>query len=98
MNLLLLLLFSLIKYLNIISTLFCSNYVSNFSFLIDNEIHLYVMLIMNLLILFYVQIEVKRIKKSQFNKIQMMLKCCVIIKIIMQSFHLHDNIFFNNYN
>ncbi len=36
---------------------------------IDNEIHLYTMLTKNLLILFYVQIEVKRVKRSQFNAV-----------------------------
>ncbi len=36
---------------------------------IDNKIHLYMMSIMNLLILFCVQIEVRRIKKSQFNAV-----------------------------
>ncbi len=35
----------------------------------DNEIHLYMMLTTNLLILFCVQIEVKRVKKSQFNAV-----------------------------
>ncbi len=31
---------------------------------IDNKIHLYMMSTMNLLILFYVQIEVRRVKRS----------------------------------
>ena len=39
-------------------------------------------------------IEVRRVKKSQFNAVQMMLECCVIRKVIMQSFHSHDNILF----
>ena len=56
------------------------------------------MLIMNLLILFCVQIKVRRVKKSQFNAVQMMLECCMIRKVIMQSFHLCDNISFNSYN
>ncbi len=56
------------------------------------------MLTTNLLILFCVQIEVRRVKKFQFNAVQMMLKCYVIMKIIMQSFHLRDNISSNNHN
>ncbi len=64
----------------------------------DNKIHLYMMLTTNLLILFCVQIEVKRVKRSQFNAVQMMLKCCVIRKVIMQSFHSHDNISSNSHN
>jgi len=28
----------------------------------------------------------------------MMLECCMIMKIIMQSFHLHDNISSNSHN
>ena len=65
---------------------------------IDNKIHLYMMLIMNLLILFCVWIEVKRVKKSQFNTVWMMLKCCVIRKVIMQSFHSCNNILSNSHN
>ncbi len=65
---------------------------------IDNEIHLYVMLTMNLLILFCVWIEVKRVKRFQFNAVWMMLEHCMIRKVIMQSFHLCDNIFFNSHN
>ncbi len=53
---------------------------------------------MNLLILFCVRIEVRRVKRSQFNAVQMMLKRCVIRKVIMQSFHLRDNISSNSYN
>ncbi len=64
----------------------------------DNEIHLYMMSITNLLILFCVQIEVRRVKKSQFNAVWMMLKRCVIRKVIMQSFHSCDNIFSNSHN
>ena len=64
----------------------------------DNKIHLYMMLTINFLILFCVQIEVKRIKRSQFNAVQMMLECCVIMKIIMQSFYLRDNISSNSHN
>ncbi len=65
---------------------------------IDNKIHLYMMLTMNLLILFYVWIEVRRVKRSQFNAVWMMLECCVIRKVIVQSFHSCDNIFFNSHN
>jgi len=64
----------------------------------DNKIHLYMMLTMNLLILFCVWIKVKKVKKSQFNAVQMMLECCVIMKTIVQSFYLHDNIFSNSHN
>ncbi len=60
--------------------------------MINNKIYLYIMLITNLLILFYVWIKVRRVKKSQFNAVQMMLKRCIIRKVIMQSFHSHDNI------
>jgi len=66
--------------------------------LIDNEIHLYMMLTTNLLILFCVRIEVRRVKRSQFDAVQMMLECCVIRKVIMQSFHSHDNTLSNSYN
>ena len=68
------------------------------SILTDNKIHLYMMLIMNLLILFYVWIKVRRIKRFQFNAVQMMLERYVIRKVIMQSFHSCDNIFSNNHN
>ncbi len=64
----------------------------------DNKIHLYVMSITNLLILFCVWIEVKRVKRSQFNAVWTMLERCVIRKVVMQSFHLHDNISSNSYN
>jgi len=64
---------------------------------IDDEIHLYVMLTTNLLILFCVQIEVRRVKRSQFDAVQMMLECCVIMKAIVQSFHLRDNTLSNSY-
>jgi len=37
--------------------------------MIDNKIHLYMMLIMNLLILFCVRIEVRRVKRFQFNAV-----------------------------
>ncbi len=53
---------------------------------------------MNLLILFCVWIEVRRIKKFQFNTVQMMLKRYVIRKVIMQSFYSHNNTFSNSYN
>ncbi len=66
--------------------------------LTDNEIHLYVMLTTNLLILFCVWIEVKRVKRSQFDAVQMMLERCVIRKVIMQSFHSCDNISSNSHN
>ncbi len=64
----------------------------------DNEIHLYVMLITNLLILFCVRIEVKRVKRSQFDAVQTMLERCVIRKVIMQSFHSRDNTSSNSHN
>ncbi len=64
----------------------------------DNKIHLYMMLTTNLLILFCVWIEVKRVKKSQFNAVWTMLECCVIRKVVMQSFHSHDNISSNSHN
>jgi len=66
--------------------------------MIDNEIHLYMMSTTNLLILFCVWIEVKRVKRSQFNAVWMMLKRCMIRKVIMQSFHSHDNILSNSHN
>ena len=47
----------------------------------DNKIHLYMMLTTNLLILFCIQIKVRRIKKFQFNVIWIMLKCCVSKKV-----------------
>ena len=50
----------------------------------------------NLLILFCVRIEVRRVKRSQFDAVQTMLEHCVIRKVIMQSFHLRDNISSNN--
>ncbi len=52
----------------------------------------------NLLILFCVQIEVRRVKRSQFNAVQMMLECYVIMKAVMQSFYLRDNILSNSHN
>ncbi len=64
----------------------------------DNEIHLYMMLITNLLILFCVWIEVKRVKRSQFNAVWMMLKRCMIRKVVMQSFHSYDNTSSNSHN
>ncbi len=65
---------------------------------IDNKIHLYMMLTTNLLILFYVWIEVRRVKRSQFNAVWMMLERCVIRKVIMQSFHSCNNISSNSHN
>jgi len=65
---------------------------------IDNKIHLYVMSTTNLLILFCVWIEVKRVKKSQFDAVQTMLERCVIRKVIMQSFHSRDNTLSNSHN
>ncbi len=44
------------------------------------------------------RIEVKRIKRSQFNAVQMILERCVIRKVIMQSFHSRDNISSNSHN
>ncbi len=66
--------------------------------LTDNEIHLYMMLTTNLLILFCVRIEVKRVKRSQFNAVWTMLERCVIRKVIVQSFHSCDNTFSNSHN
>ncbi len=63
-----------------------------------NEIHLYVMSTTNLLILFCVRIEVRRVKRSQFDAVQTMLERCVIMKIVMQSFYLRDNISSNSHN
>ncbi len=63
-----------------------------------NEIHLYVMSTTNLLILFCVRIEVRRVKRFQFNAVQTMLERCVIMKTVMQNFHLHDNISSNSHN
>ena len=66
--------------------------------MIDNEIHLYMMSTTNLLILFCVWIEVRRVKRSQFNAVQTMLKRRVIRKVIMQSFHSCNNILSNSHN
>jgi len=65
---------------------------------IDNEIHLYMMLTTNLLILFCIRIEVKRVKRSQFDAVRTMLERCVIRKVVMQSFHSRDNTFSNSHN
>jgi len=65
---------------------------------IDNKIHLYMMLTMNLLILFCVWIEVRRVKKSQFNAVWTMLEHCMIRKVIMQSFYSCNNISSNSHN
>ncbi len=40
------------------------------------------------------RIEVRRVKRSQFDAVRMMLERCVIRKVIMQSFHSRDNISF----
>jgi len=64
----------------------------------DDEIHLYVMSTTNLLILFCVRIEVKRVKRSQFDAVQTMLERCVIRKVVMQSFYPCDNISSNSHN
>ena len=52
----------------------------------------------NLLILFCVWIEVKRVKRSQFDAVWTMLERCVIRKVIVQSFHSCDNTFPNSHN
>ncbi len=65
---------------------------------IYNKIHLYMMLTMNLLILFCVWIEVRRVKKSQFNAVWTMLEHCMIRKVIMQSFYSCNNISSNSHN
>ncbi len=67
-------------------------------FMTDNKIHLYMMLTTNLLILFCVQIEVKRVKRFQFDAVQMMLERCMIRKVVMQSFHSCDNTLSNSHN
>ena len=74
------------------------SYVSTRLLWADNEIHLYMMLTTNLLILFCVWIKVKRVKRSQFNAVWMMLKRYVIRKVIMQSFHSCNNILSNSHN
>jgi len=56
------------------------------------------MLTMNLLILFCVWIKVRRVKKSFFDAVWMMLERCVIRKVIMQSFHSCNNISSNSHN
>jgi len=56
------------------------------------------MLTTNLLILFCVWIEVRRVKRSQFDADRTMLERCVIMKAVMQSFHLRDNILSNSHN
>ncbi len=67
-------------------------------FMTDNEIHLYMMSTTNLLILFCVRIEVKRVKRSQFNAVRTMLERCVIRKVVVQSFHSRDNTLSNSHN
>jgi len=52
----------------------------------------------NLLILFCVRIEVRRVKKSQFDAVRTMLERCVIRKVVVQSFHPRDNILPNSHN
>ncbi len=47
----------------------------------DNKIHLFMMSTTNLLILFCVWIEVRRVKRFQFNAIWTMLECCVSEKV-----------------
>ncbi len=64
----------------------------------DNEIHLYMMSTTNLLILFCVQIKVRRVKRFQFDAVQTMLEHCMIRKVIMQSFHSCNNTFSNSHN
>ncbi len=63
-----------------------------------NEIHLYVMPTTNLLILFCVRIEVRRVKRSQFDAVQTMFERCVIRKAVVQSFHPCDNSSPNSHN
>jgi len=72
--------------------------IATLNFKTDNEIHLYMMLTTNLLILFCVWIKVKRVKKSQFNAVWMMLERCMIRKAVMQSFHSCDNTLSNSHN
>ncbi len=69
-----------------------------YALLTDNKIHLYMMSTTNLLILFCVRIEVKRVKRSQFDAVWTMLERCVIRKVIVQSFHSRDNISSNSHN
>ncbi len=74
------------------------NKFNNINLKINNEIHLYMMLTTNLLILFCVWIKVRRIKRFQFDAVWMMLEHCVIRKVIMQSFHSCDNLSSNSHN
>jgi len=63
-----------------------------------DEIHLYVMPTTNLLILFCVRIEFRRAKRFQSDAVRTMLERCVIRKVVVQSFHLRDNIPSNSHN
>ncbi len=74
------------------------NIILTFNKLIDHKIHLYMMLTMNLLILFCVWIEVRKVKRFQFNAVWTMLEHCMIRKVIMQSFHSCNNILSNSHN
>ena len=75
-----------------------ANYAFIYWLQTDNEIHLYMMSTTNLLILFCVQIEVRRVKRFQFNAVQMMLEHCVIRKVVVQSFYSCNNFSFNSHN
>jgi len=68
------------------------------AFKAGNEIHLYVVPATNLLILFCVRIEVRRVKRSQFDAVRTMLERCVIRKVVVQSFHPRDNTLPNSHN
>jgi len=52
----------------------------------------------NLLILFCVRIEVRRVKRSQFDAVRTMLERCVVRKVVVQSFHPCNNTFPNSHN
>jgi len=52
----------------------------------------------NLLILFCVRIEVRKVKRSQSDAVRTMLERCVIRKVVVQSFHPRDNIPPNSHN
>ncbi len=44
------------------------------------------------------RIEVRRVKRSQFDAVWTMLERCVIRKVVVQSFHPRDNILSNSHN
>ncbi len=93
--------FAQFMYIKVELSFFSFTFYLSFYTLFDviyNKIHLYMMLTMNLLILFCVWIEVRRVKKSQFNAVWTMLEHCMIRKVIMQSFYSCNNISSNSHN